>query len=230
MIKSSYDPAIVLDHIRVNLKRNLPEVRPCRAHSHKMSVAGGGPSLEDTKDKLDGYICAINGSLSYLLDNGIKVNACGVVDPHEHVADLIEARPDVHYYIASMAHPKVFEKLKGCHVIMWHASGPEGVDDLVKGLRIGGGGTMGLRWLNIGYVCGFREFHIHGLDSSFKNKTHAYPQPIDSQRIKVDGWETKTAFLNQVSDFSNTMAIMDGANFHLYGDGLLQDKYAALAR
>ena len=231
-----YDPAIVLGHIKANFDLSLPQARPCRAHSHKMSVAGGGPSLADTKDKLDGYICAINGSLGYLLDNGIKANACGVLDPGEHIAEMLVARQDVHYYVASMAHPKVHEKLKGCHVIQWHASGPPGAEDLLRAERpddwfmVGGGSTMGMRWLNLGYVCGFREFHLHGLDSSYTDTTHASDDHERKQIIEINGRKTSPNFAQQVRDYGATterfsQADMEPVSIELYGDGLLQDFY-----
>lgn len=221
----------VLENMRINLQRKLPEVRQCKPHKHIMSIAGGGPSLADTKEQLKGYICAVNGSLRYLLSEGIEVNACGVVDPGEHLAEIIEARPDIHYFIASQAHPKVFEKLKGCHVVMWHASGPEGSEELLKQARpddwfmIGGGSTMGVRWLNLGHACGFREFHVHGLDSSYRNgQTHAYQERERQNSLVVGGFETSPAFLQQVTDFAATKALLNDSTIHLYGEGLLQSQ------
>ena len=227
------DPLEVLNNIAENIKRNLPEVAPCKPHTHTMSIAGGGPSLADTKDQLDGYICAINGSLGYLVDSGVSVNACGVVDPGEHIAGMIVPVDGVHYYIASTAHPKVFEKLKGQHVIMWHPSGPEGAEELLRRekpddwLVIGGGSTMGVRWLNLGYVCGFRKFNVHGLDSSYRGgNTHAYPDRKRDNIIISDGWETSPNYLLQVADYGDTLKMLPDAEINLFGDGLLQSTYS----
>ena len=235
MVIPSYDPCVVLDNMRINLKRDLYEVRSCRAHSHRMSVAGGGPSLDDTKDKLSGYVCAVNGSMRYLREQGIDVHACGILDPSEHIADSIDAIDGVHYYVASMAHPSVFEKLKNCHVVMWHPSGAIGAEEFLRVERpddwfmVGGGSTMGVRWLNLGYVCGFREFHVHGLDSSYRDgKTHAYDEHDRKDRITVGDRETSPNFLQQVDDFASTMERfsqndMEKIRIKLYGEGLLQD-------
>lgn len=228
----AYDPSMVLDHMRVNVKRNLPEVKVCRPHAHKLSVAGGAPSLQDTKDELDGYICGINGSVPYLYDNGIKAQACGVLDPHVD----IEPIKGVHYYVSSMAKPEVFEALKDCHVVMWHSSGPIGAEEVLKErdkdyLLIGGGSTMGLRWLNLGYTIGFRDFHLHGLDSSYRDgETHAYKDHDRTQMMTVNGRQTSPNFVQQVSDFPVIMDRfaqddMDKINVQLYGEGLLQDSY-----
>ena len=229
----AYDPQMVLDHMEINLRRDLPEVKVCRPHAHKMSVAGGAPSLSDTKDKLDGYICAINGSLNYLYDNGIEAQACGILDPHVDVKPI----KGVHYYVCSIARPEVFDALKNEHVVMWHSSGPTGAEEVLKKhrkdyLMMGGGSTMGLRWINLGYMMGFREFHLHGLDSSYRNgSTHAYNDHEREQRMTVNGRETSPNFLKQVSDFSGVMdrfsqPDVDPVNIKLYGTGLMQDTHA----
>jgi hypothetical protein len=229
-----------LDNARINLKRGLPEVKRCNPHTHRMSIAGGGPSLSDTKDQLDGYICAVNNSLGYLLDNGIKANACVYVDPFEGIADFVIPRKDIHYYVASIVHPSVFEKLKGCHVIIWHPSGPPGMEEFLKEeaddwLLIGGGSTVGLRSINLGYICGFRSFNIHGLDSSIKDGgNHAYSCNSQEGRatINVNGFETYPDWVEQVKDFSGLLERfsqpdVDKVKFNMYGEGLLQDWYTS---
>lgn len=195
-----------------------------------MSIAGGAPSIQDTKNDLDGYICGINGSLRYLYENGIKAQACGICDPTEYVADNLEPIDGVHYFIASMVHPKIFEKLKDQHVIMWHCSGEPRAEELLKDkYLIGGGSTMGMRWLNLGYIMGFREFHLHGMDSSYVDgRTHAYKEHERKERIKVNDRETSPNFMSQINDFKETMERfkwpdMQPTKIRLYGEGLLQD-------
>ena len=40
---------------------------------------------------------------------------------------------------------------------------------------IGGGTSVGLRTIFLGYVLGYRTFHLHGNDASFRGlETHAY--------------------------------------------------------
>lgn len=237
----------MLENMRSALARGLPEVTACKPHGHVMSVAGGGPSLADTYHQLEGFICAVNGSLAWLLQHEIKSGAsyaCGVMDAGEHIADMIVADPKVRYYVASVCDPAVFEKLAGCDVRLWHVS-PRSttvaaqVESLLNEKRpdhwhaIGGGCTMGLRWINLGYFLGFRKFRLHGLDSSFKEAaTHAYPDRADTKdRIEFNGRMTRPNFLAQVYDFFgvlNRFAVDDPfIEIDVLGDGLLQDEWKA---
>lgn len=229
----------MIENMRSSMSRKLPLVTVCKPHNLMMSIAGGGPSLEDTAKHLDGYVAAVNGSLRFLLSKPMPLPyLCGVMDPGEHISDAIDADENVRYYVASICHPRIFDKLKGCDVRLWHATpasigDEDGVRNTLSGsgagwLAIGGGCTMGLRWLNLGYILGFRSFDLHGLDSSFRSgRTHAYPDRADSKdHITIDGRETRLNFLAQVRDFFAVMEMfksLDKINVRVFGDGLLQD-------
>lgn len=236
----SLEPAVSAAEMCANarsaLARGLPEVRRCKPHGHVMEIAAGGPSLADTAGDLTGYVAAMNGSLRYLLQRGIVPHACGVLDPGAHMADIVEADPRVRYYVASVVHPSVLDKLTRCHVTLWHPAGTPGLEDIVAAARpdtwlmIGGGSTMGVRWLNLAYVLGFRAFRVHGLDSSFRDgATHAYPDRADGKRhFEFMGRTTRPNFMAQVSDFLAVMhnfarSDMDPVTVEVKGDGLLQD-------
>ena len=238
--------ATMLANMRSALARGLPEVTPCNAHGLTLSVAGGGPSLQDTYQDLDGFICGVNGSLGFILGKDIKPGAsyaCGVMDAGAHIADQIVADKSVRYYVASICDPAVFDKLEGCDVRLWHVSpdsteDPEGVRAILNEfypqgwLAIGGGCTMGLRWINLGYLLGFRKFNLHGLDSSFrKGSTHAYPDRADTKdRIEFNGYETRPNFLAQVYDFFGVLNRLsepdhEATEVNLFGEGLLQTEW-----
>lgn len=223
----------MLDNMRVNLARGLKSLAVCRPHPTLMSVAAGGPSLDDTCKDLSGYIVAVNGSLKFLLDRGVIPHACAVLDPSDHIAAGLVADSRVRYYIASICDPSVFDKLKDCDVTIWHPTPDSiGADCPEQPLSVGGGCTVGLRWLNLGYLLGFRRFHLHGLDSSFRGgSTHAYPDRADSKdRITIAGHETRPNFLAQVGDFFDVLARLSQSDIEpieieVFGDGLLQDEW-----
>jgi hypothetical protein len=244
-------PAVPAERMLANMrsatKRGLPPVTLCRAHGLTLSVAGGGPSLADTYQDLDGWVCAVNGSLRWLLQAGVNPSlsyACGIMDAGEHIADMIEPDPKVRYYVASICDPSVFDKLKGFDVRLWHVSpdsteAPDGVEEILNEaypsgwFTIGGGCTMGLRWIDLGYVLGFRRFKLHGMDSSFRSgRSHAYPDRADAKdHFEYAGRLTRPNFLAQVRDLFRTINRFsepdrDPIELLVFGDGLLQDEYA----
>lgn len=237
----AHKPEFYLENVRYALSLNLPQAMPCQPHDGILSIAGGGPSLADTYQDLTGYVAAINGSLAYLLSKGVKPHMCGVCDPTEKIADMIEAEEGVTYFIASCAHRKVFDKLlgTGCDVRLFHVREVPGIEPLLakhygdQYETIPGGCTMGLRWISLGYYTGFRKFHLHGMDSSFRDKSsHAYPDHQDTKEwLYFDGFPTRVNFIGQVVDFIN---IMDESRkpgnepieVMTFGDGLLQTRYA----
>lgn len=228
----------MLANARVNLARRLPVIKPFPAHGTVLSVAGGGPSLADTWQDLKGAVAAVNGSLAFLVDKGVTPWGCAVMDPGQHMKDVVPRVPGVHYLIASVCDPSLFDHLEGLDVGIWHPGGAPGLRQVleeVKGTNwtmVAGGSTMGVRWLNLGYTMGFRHFEFHGLDSSYRGEaTHAYPDHTDgSDHLVVDGYHTKLAFVRQVSDF---FAIVDAFSDHhvepitieLHGDGWLQSRW-----
>lgn len=231
-----------VEHMRYALDLvGMPELRQCRPHDYVLEVAAGGPSLADTYSTMTGVVAAVNGSLGYLLDRGIVPKLCAVMDPGEHMADVVVADRRVRYYVASVCHPRVFEKLADCHVTLWHPSGMPEAETLLREKResswymIGGGSTMGLRWINLGYALGFRKFRLHGLDSSFRaDATHAYPDRADAKSwVTVNGYPTRLNFVAQVSDFLATMHRMrqpdiEPIEVEVLGDGLLQDTWRGM--
>lgn len=238
-------PERMLANMRSSIARGLPQVTACRAHGRTLSVAGGGPSLADTRERLGDVIATMNGSLRYLLGQP-KDGAnylCGIMDAGEHIADMIVADPQVRYYVASICDPSVFDKLRGCDVRLWHVSpdsteDPKGVAAVLdtaypdKWHAICGGCTMGLRWINLGYFFGFRRFELHGLDSSFRETaTHAYPDRADAKEWReFRGRMTRPNFLAQVYDFFETVDMFNRPEFEdiqiaMLGDGLLQDMW-----
>jgi hypothetical protein len=231
-VSTCVDDGQYAENIRSALSRGLPEVGPKFPHEHVMSIAAGGPSLADTYKELDGVICAVNGSLSFLLSKGVTPWGVGVMDPRPHMADVVERKEGVFYFIASTCHPRLFDHLSGLNVCLWHPLGLPDIESIAKGAQhfIGGGTTMGLRWFNLGHFIGFRTFHGHGLDSSFRPEgTHAYPDHTDGfETLEMFGYRTRQNFVQQVSDWFEMRAMFaslpeaDQPTIKLFGDGLLQ--------
>ena len=229
------DKDVYTRNVNSALDRNLPELVHCKPHNHVLSIAGGGPSIENTYQHLDGYIVGVNGSAEWLKSKGIKPFAVGLLDPRDRIANAITGDPSMRYFVSTTCSPKVFDKLEGCPVTVFTPSGIECVVNTLRErkpddwLTIGGGSTMGLRWITVGFMLGFRHFKLHGMDSSFADDhSHAYPDVKDDDRrgwFKSMGRWTTIDMLHQVAEFFETLELFEGQDctFEVYGEGLLQD-------
>lgn len=156
-----------------------------------VSLCGAGPSLSDTLDKLKGDVFAVNSAIGVLLDRGIVPKYAMIWDCAEICEKFAVPHPDVTYLVASRCHPAVFERLKDCRVVVWHADGDHNIlpfleeknvmEPLVKG------GTTGItRGLYVAYALGYRDFHVFGADSSYRNgESHVNGSLVYEHRIKV---------------------------------------------
>jgi len=194
-----------------------------------LSVMAGGPSLARTWRQAEGRLIAVNGAHDWLVDRGTVPWACCLLETNPDLRDWVSPRDDVIYFVASMADPKTFDHLAGRHVVLWHASGPGGLGDVLNErskdwLLVGGGSTAALRCLNLGYILGYRRFRFFGLDSSYENGvSHAYHQEaLPTVAIEAGGREfvTQAGFARQVMDFCS---VMDG-----FASGRLTGKPEAL--
>lgn len=238
-IKPVFDTNMVLAHMRSSLKRGLIEMEPRPANKRTLTIIAGGPSLRNTIADAHYPMAAVNGSLAYLLARDQVPDMCGLLDPRPHLADEVALSRQTTYFVASMCHPKVFDKLAGHHVRLWHAGGdPEVAKLAAEHLRptVPGGSTMGLRWIDLGVALGYRDFDLHGFDSSFVARvneqktiaTHAYDHFTDNPDASlvtyVEGYPTSLNFIHQVRDFFQRLPVWEqaGVKLRVHGEGLLQ--------
>jgi len=226
------------------LSLGLQQVRRAAPNNLVLAIAAGGPSLRDTYKKLrnpgpNTVVVSVNGSHDWLIGKGVVPYACLLLDPAPRLAELFTPHRGVVYFVASTCDRAVFDKLNGFEVRLVHASGQ--VSDEVEILDkrvgsyflIGGGSTVSLRWLTLGYIMGFRSFRLHGFDSCSKGGSrHAYAQDDGDlpDEIEYHGFSTTPAWLAQVTDFFGFLAKMsepgmDRISLKVYGDGLLQSEW-----
>lgn len=211
-----------------------------------LSVCGFAPSLKDTYRHIVGHVMACNRAHDWLIAEGVVPQWCLLMDPLEVIADMVTPHPDVTYLVASRCHPKVFEKLSGHDVVVWHCAG----DDVLMPLlekhfsaptleeamakvepTVNGGTATVTRGAVVGITMGYTEVHIFGADSSFQDKdgdTHLAKSVVPERviHVKCDGrdfWSTPWMTL-QVEDIRVIFNDLrdKGAAFTFYGDGLLQ--------
>jgi len=167
------------------------------AYSGSCSIVGAGPTIQETHKELVGDVIAINSAIGFLLDQGIVPKFGLLWDGTEVVEKFARPHPDITYLVASRCHPKVFERLKDCKVIVWHAGGdyniaevmgrPEVVEKLKIPQPLILGGSAGVtRTLYVATVLGYEDIHIFGADSCYTgDDTHVRGSVVPEKDVMV---------------------------------------------
>lgn len=231
---------VILENIQHALTLGLPELHPLPiAHDGNFVLVGSGPSVAGEVEsikrqkELGRPIIAIKQAHDWLLEHDIRPDMCVMLDPKERVIKRCIKEPvkGVNYMIASQSAPAMWEHLKGQNVTVWHAWSLIGEDHYLQGkMMVGGGTTTGLRAFNIGYLLGFRRFHIYGFDSCCPSKDGPKRVSGDMPERIVEIWAGKRKFYcnpamaAQANEFQRMIAMFAGnIRMKAYGDGLIQE-------
>lgn len=237
--------------MRENCARDLPWFTGGNfAKGRELVVVAGGPSTRTRLDKIrdrqrkGGIVMACNGARKMLVDSGIHPDIVAMLDISPAVAGFVPEDDDgALYLMASIVHPSVLDALEGRKVVLWHCCYGEGrnkpqVEILAEyphkpGSLIGGGSTIGVRCLNIGFLMGFRTVHYYGLDSSIADDgaDHAYvkhdgvePESIEiefnGKKYRCSPWMAKQA---QEFEFYYRQFTGVGMKIVVHGEGLIPD-------
>ena len=240
-------------NIRSALARGLSEFSPalCKHDGHFV-IAASGPSLpsfleEIKQERLKGRpICAINGAHDFLVSNGVEPDLFVTCDPKNTILGNVQKKnANTVYLLASRVSPEVFDHLSDKKIVLWHSllGGGEPKPDMkwedfelspecqeFRGhLGVGGGTTSGTRAIYIGYLMGFRNFILYGMDSClakdrytkrFSGENIGRAKLID---VIVDGkrFFSNGAMALQASEFQDIVNHLTDAHFEAKGDGLI---------
>jgi len=227
----------LVDNLQANLSRNVEKVRQCEPHGRRMVLVGGGTSVADHLGdigEIDGEIVAMNNSALFLNENGIKPwgnlwwelswNRCSAVT---------EVIPGMRYLLPSHGNPRTFDAVPEESIMMWHCYAGANEEDIIARSDYGGpiicGGSAGiLRAINIGYVMGYREFDIFGMDGSSEGETHAYEEDVSQPWVEAifcgKRYRTLPYLAAQARDFwLQVRAYGPDIDIAVWGEGLVPD-------
>lgn len=194
---------VILDQVRENIRRGLPQVFPHQPNPLTAILVCGGPSLAETEKELvkavweGGKVVAVNGAYQWCIDHNIKPSAAVMLDAREFNARFIEEPVDgCKYLLASQCHAKTFDLCHDRETVIWHAcSGGEPEVELLKEYYFGEvypvtlGTTVGIRAISLMRMLGFTNFEIFGLDSCWLDKKHhAYEQAENNRDGSFPVW------------------------------------------
>ena len=133
----------VVDQIKANIKRPLPQAKPYKLHEEtEIMLVGGGPSVLEYIDEIrqmreEGQkLITVNGSFDMMLDHGIIPSAFVMIDGREFNARFVARAKEAStckFYISSQCHPSVFDSLEadGADVTIFHSYSKFNEDDEV---------------------------------------------------------------------------------------------------
>lgn len=226
------------DNIRHSSSLNIPWLKEEPEHDRRVLICGAGPSLVDTlpdilreRDK-GTYIVALNGTGNWLAERGVTPDAMVMIDCSGMYLSHVMGFPADRYYLASQVSPGVFSHLETKDVTLFHID-IENITELVTDktksiLAVGGGISAGLIAMSLMYTQGYRDIHLHGYDSSYREggKGHVYNQPesIATDVVVYGRRFTSTPWMvHQVQQWQELARVLReaGCKITVHGTGLL---------
>ena len=225
-------------NIEAAIARGLPEIGEIGDPIEQpLVVVASGPSVAGQLEQIRGFqkvgmpILAIKDAHDWLIERGIIPDYGFAIDPQPHRFNCFTRKhPDVHYVIASQCNVTMFEHLKEHRVSIWHPYFQDGQQRPANKLLIAGGSTSGLRALNVFYVLGYRRFLLFGYDSCMSGDVlrvdGSGKKPHDSIveiRLDPDGevFRCNMSMALQAQQFEDQFYLLPGAEFVIYGGGLI---------
>lgn len=198
-----------------------------------LSVVCYGPSLMDTWRQIKRPMMTVSGAHDFLIARGVVPDYHMDCDPRDHKADLLGApHKDVQYLMATVVHPKMWEKLKDSKVELWHLHQGEDTDKWLAANdpganRLGGGTTAGARAMEVASMLGYKRFEIHGMDCSFRGEhRHAGKhggKPQNAVDCNVGGrWFTSSPQMIEAAREIVMFLSNYDVEIFFHGDGLQQ--------
>ena len=232
----------LIQNVKENSEKYDNWLQMTEPHDGVAVFVGGGCSIndhiKDIKDLQDkgATIITMNGSAGWCRENGITPDWQVIVDAQEHSSLHVD---DCKNFFASQCHPKTIEKSKDLTLVQF---GLESIEQFLPPERVkkggytllGCGSTVGMAALSVALSQGYREMHLFGYDSSYRDeKSHGFDQPMNRfMPTYKTSWCGKTytasvAMKAQAEKFPlNAKALKDvGCELHVYGEGLLQTIY-----
>jgi hypothetical protein len=226
----------IREQSRLSAARGFARLTSKPGHDRPIVIVGGGPSLRDpiTMAELRRRIAegcavwALNGTYEWLAGQGISADAFVILDARaENAKFALGVSPQATAYVASQCHPDVYDALSPDQIIRFDL-------DIMGDC----GTTVGTHAILIAFVEGYREIHLYGFDSSYRDSEgHAYKQDLNSSERIVDAHVGNRVFraapwmVRQAQDFETIArdVAAAGGSIIVHGDGLLPEMARILA-
>lgn len=224
--------------LEVNFNHLTPETEGERQANVAFALSRGLPEFDDEALSIltvvangwsaprcmpGGFVLALNGALRL---PGPPPTYWAALDSQPLVADFLTNPPkSTTYLVASQCHPRVFERLAGREVRLWHLG--EKFRQVPAAISITPTSLMLMRHY------GVRRFSIWGWDCclSPEGRHHAVGSSIAGPLWEVDmngdRYVTTSPWLSEVNNAARVLQALEwsGAEFEIHGDGLIANMY-----
>ena len=176
-----------LNNIRASVNYDHPILAPQPVRQGSAIFVAGGPTLlqflPEIRRRADAgeYVFTSNNTHDWLVERGVKLRACLLLDPKERVKDYVKlVQPDTAYLISNCVNPKVWEAMaergaKMMKVMVAYGIQNEADQKLMNDLYpnipakyyLPGGTMTALRAMPLAGMLGFRKLELYGFDSCF---------------------------------------------------------------
>lgn len=237
---ANVDQTLILDQVRANTERDLPWFSGFGDHARSAVICAPGPSLKDSLKEIRWHqrngatVISLNNALGYLSGRKITPDAHVMLDARpENIAFLENAPEGVKYFLASQCHPSLFDRLADRDVVLWHNMVGDEMREIVKPYEdskpivlVPGGGTVGLRAINLCWLSGYRTIHLYGMDGSYSGDDHhVTPQPLNegemTVQVMMDGKPFRCALwmARQAEEFQSQYRGLRSAGVQIFAHG-----------
>jgi hypothetical protein len=224
-VRVPVDDAGLRANVAHALSRDLLHLvgQPAERHTDRLSIIANGPSAVGAPHRSP--TMAINGSIR-LFNRADPPSYWVGCDPQELLADLLDYAPDeTIYLVASKCHPKVFERLRGRRVLLWHVD-DHATWDLVKPFEpVRSASSVTICAFEIGERLGYDRFGIWGWDGCYLDgRDHANGQAHGGIDIENDVggqiFPTTRTWCLEAQDAVNKLR-MTPRDIQIHGPGMI---------
>lgn len=184
----------IIENVRTNIRRGLPQVFPHNINNEEVCLVGGGWSAEETFDEIrEAYwngakVVGVNGSGKWLMEHNIKPSAMVYMDARPTNRRFAEIDPpNCKFFLASQCDSGLFEAVEGKDAYIYHVMTTDS-DEEKKVLKdyymdnwhiIPGTCCVTFRAVMLFRMLGFMKFKLFGTDSCYApdGRHHSYEQP-----------------------------------------------------
>lgn len=239
-LKCPHSHEEMMDFVRINSQKDCEWVKALPAHDGVAIVCGNAPSLLKTWERVaedvsyGADIFACNSAAKFFNERNVRTKYQVILDSQIECRDQF-GDAEAHL-LASIVHPEVFDLSP--NPILWHPAMGE-IETVLKGNKrpfhyIGGGITVGNSALTLAHTLGYREIHVHAMDSSREgDEFHAHPEESDARldfiQVEENGktYQTTYSYKEQVVVFLALAKLLkeEGTTLRVFGTGLLPDMF-----